>query len=262
MGNCNSGTAAQPSATVTAFAVDDGDTRAPLLVVDAVPLDVATAKASASLPRLDSAEWVTATPVAPPAAAAARGAAAAEAAPRLHSTALDAGGVDIDQRANAAARSEARAYEASERAAARGWATDAAAAEVEDREAFRRASEEARALARAEARCETAAPVPRMYPRELRVACPAGVGAGAVVVAVAPDGRRSHVVVPANVAPGGVFMVNIEPTDEQAAHEAAARARDVEDAKPAAQPGGGGGYQISEYTTQEYTPAEYKSEYD
>ena len=39
-------------------------------------------------------------------------------------------------------------------------------------------------------------------------------------------------------------------------------ARDVEDAKPAAQPSGGGGYQISEYTTQEYTPAEYKSEYD
>ena len=260
MGNCSTGSA-KPAATVTAFAVDEGDARAPLLIVNAIPVDDATAKASASLPRLESAEWVTASPVVPTVAAS-HAPAPMPARDSAHSTALETG-VDIDQRATAAARAEARAYEESERAAQRGWAADAAAAEVEEREAYRRASAEARALDRAEARCETAVHIPRMYPRELRVACPAGVGAGAVVVAVAPDGRRSHVCVPANVAPGGVFMVPIEPTEEQAAHEAAARARDEEDgAKPAASPRDGG-YQIAEYTTQgSYKIAEYKSEYD
>ena len=58
-------------------------------------------------------------------------------------------------------------------------------------------------------------PPGKMYPRELEVRCPPGVGGGARIVVRSPDGRATEVAVPSGVAPGGTFVVDLPPTSPQ-----------------------------------------------
>merc|ERR1712196_292134 len=110
-------------------------------------------------------------------------------------------------------------------------------------------------------------PVGRMYPRELSVQCPPGIGAGDLMVIHSPDGRSSQVIVPVGVPPGGVFGVPIPPTELQLAYERELenQAKEEEDTKPRASSSGGyevSEYKVSEYDTTKYEVSEYKSIYD
>lgn len=188
------------------------------------------------------------------------------------------------------AEREARELERRELAALGAAAKNASEGEAAEDAAFRTAFSVASIQDRDQLRC-ISAPVGRMYPRELSVTCPPGIGAGTTVLVHSPDGRisqarmrarvshpregyrltrfppDSQVVVPTGVTVGGVFGVPIPPTELQLAYERElenqAKEEEEEDSKPRARSGYEvSDYKIADYDTHDYKIPEYKSVYD
>ena len=156
------------------------------------------------------------------------------------------------------AEREARELERRELAALGAAAKNASEGEAAEDAAFRTAFSVASIQDRDQLRC-ISAPVGRMYPRELSVTCPPGIGAGTTVLVHSPDGRisqarmrarvshpregyrltrfppDSQVVVPTGVTVGGVFGVPIPPTELQLAYERAESAKEEEGLQAARQ---------------------------
>ena len=196
----------------------------------------------------------------------------------------------LEAELDAAEEREARELERRELAALGAAAKNASEGEAAEDAAFRTAFSVASIQDRDQLRC-ISAPVGRMYPRELSVTCPPGIGAGTTVLVHSPDGRisqarmrarvshpregyrltrfppDSQVVVPTGVTVGGVFGVPIAPTELQLAYERElenqAKEEEEEDSKPRARSGYEvSDYKIADYDTQDYKIPEYKSVYD
>ena len=195
-------------------------------------------------------------------------------------SAASGSGIDLSEAEMRSAEREARELERRELAALGAAAKNASEGEAAEDAAFRTAFSVASIQDRDQLRC-ISAPVGRMYPRELSVTCPPGIGAGTTVLVHSPDGRisqarmrarvshpregyrltrfppDSQVVVPTGVTVGGVFGVPIPPTELQLAYERElenqAKEEEEEDSKPRAR----SGYEVSDYKI-----AEYKSVYD
>jgi len=178
-------------------------------------------------------------------------------------SAASGGSIDLSEAEMRSAEREARELERRELAALGAAAKNASEGEAAEDAAIRAAFSVASIQDRDQLRC-ISAPVGRMYPRELSVTCPPGIGAGATILVHSPDGRLSQVVVPSGVTAGGVFGVPIPPTELQLAYERELenQAKEEDDSKPRA----GSGYEVSEYKiadyeTQDYKISEYKSVY-
>ena len=170
-------------------------------------------------------------------------------------SAASGSGIDLSEAEMRSAEREARELERRELAALGAAAKNASEGEAAEDAAIRAAFSVASIQDRNQLRC-ISAPVGRMYPRELSVTCPPGVGAGATILVHSPDGRLSHVVVPSGVTAGGVFGVPIPPTELQLAYERELenQAKEEEDSKPRA----GSGYEVSEYKIADYETQDYK----